>query len=1018
MAAQDYVAVVQQLYVSYFGRPADYYGLQNYTAQLEALGAPKTFTELTAAVQSQTGNTALKALVNNFNSSAEAVALYGNDNSQIGVSKFVNAVYNNVLNRDADLEGLNFWVGEILAGRLTRANAAAAITEGALSNTTEQGLLDKAAVENKTQVATNFTAEIDTVAEINGYSGDAAAAAARNLLASVDNTTDVEAFQANVEAALEAIVVIGVPGVTAALTAGLDTLSGTANNDTFNAVEVASASTLTVGDTIVGGNGNDTLNITQTGAFALPLNVKVSDVENVNIVTSTTGSVINTTTWEGVEKLNVVGVTAQTVTAAATTDVGVTRSTATGTVAVNGGKDVTVTEVGANAGFVKVGETTAAAGAVTVNSTVSAAGVTGNEITVKGGTSINVTQVAGNAVNTTTTAGEVKITGDANTTTVTVVDAAAATADTTTAGHVNGAVTITDVNAASATAAGKITTVTLNNFAAATVNSGALTTLNLSGTGTSVNAGTLGGLTTAANTALALNVKGLETTGAVTIDSDITTLNLAGNTDASTIASLVAGGVKTLNISGDAAVELTAQTLGALTSVVVTNTAGASLGTAIGADVSFTGGAGADAVTLTTGYTKAITMGAGDDIVTYGGAAGTGGSINGGEGNDTLVISATLADAADANSTFNSKVTGFEALTITGAASETLDLIGLGNIGKISTAGATALVLNNVASNGTLTLTDASTLVTVNVRDAAFNAADVFNVDLSNATTSVKAFGGVTVAGVETINLKTVDAGAASAATIDTVLLTAAAATKITVAGNNGLDLSTSVAAAVTVFDASGVVGNGAADTAANLAVKYTSDNSTASASVSITGGAGNDVLVGNAAKDTIVGGAGNDTITGGAGIDILTGGAGSDTFVIASTNAGITGTERITDFSIAAGGDKLDLDVTTVIANTVSAADLTGVIAGAVDLTASVKDGVITLAGADVGLIDTVGELKLIFEAIDAGAADSAAIELNGNTYVISDDGTSTTDIIQLVGVTGVTSLSTADVAAGIQLA
>lgn len=1017
MAAQDYVAVVQQLYVSYFGRPADYYGLQNYTQQLDALGAPKTFAELSAAVQ-QSGNDALKALVNSFNSAPEAIALYGNDNTQIGVSKFVNAVYNNVLNRDADLEGLNFWVGEILAGRLTRTNAAAAITEGALSNTTEQGLLDKASVENKTAVATAFTAEIDTVAEINGYSGDAAAAAARNLLAGVDNATDVEAFQANIEAALEAIVVIGVPGVTSALTAGLDTLTGTSNNDTFNAVEVAGASTLTVGDTISGGNGNDTLNLTQTGAFSLPLNVQVNNVENVNIVTSTTGSVVNTTGWTGVEKLNVVGVTAQTVTAAATTDVTVTRSVATGAVAVNGGKDVTVNEVGAAAGTVKVGETTAAAGTVTVNSTVSAAGATGNAVTVKGGTTINVTQIAGNDVNTTTTAGAVTITGNASTTTVTVTDAAAATADATTAGHVNGAVTIADVNAASATAAGKITTVSLNNFGAATVNSGALTTLNLSGTGTSVDASTLGALTTAANAALALNVNGLETTGAVAIDADIKTLNLAGNTNASTIASLTAAGVTTLNISGDAAVELTGQTLGALTSVVVTNTAGATLGTAIGADVAFTGGAGADAVTLTTGYTKAINMGAGDDIVTYGGAAGTGGSINGGEGTDTLVITATLADAADANSDFNAKVTGFEGLTITGAASETLNLIGLGNASKINVAGATSLTLNNLASNGTVTLTDDSTAVTVAVRDAAFNANDVFNLGLSNATTVAQDYGTVTAAGVETINISTVDAGAASAAVIDVADLVADSATKITLSGNNGLDLTGSTAAKVSVFDASGVVGNGAADTAANLAVKYTSDNTT-SATVTITGGAGNDVLTGNSVKDTIVGGAGNDTITGGAGVDTLTGGAGVDTFVVASTNAGITGTERITDFSIAAGGDKLDLDVTTVIADTVSAADVTSAITGAVDLTASVKNGIITLAGADVGLIDTIGELKLIFEALDDAAADSAAIELSGNTYVISDaGGANATDIIQLVGVTGVTSLSTADVAAGIQLA
>jgi len=57
MAAQDYTSVVQQLYVSYFGRPADYYGLQNFTAQLAALdskGQYTTFAAVNAAVQADT----------------------------------------------------------------------------------------------------------------------------------------------------------------------------------------------------------------------------------------------------------------------------------------------------------------------------------------------------------------------------------------------------------------------------------------------------------------------------------------------------------------------------------------------------------------------------------------------------------------------------------------------------------------------------------------------------------------------------------------------------------------------------------------------------------------------------------------------------------------------------------------------------------------------------------------------------------------------------------------------------
>ena len=51
MAAIDYAGVVQQLYVTYFGRPADYFGLQNFEAQLAALKAPTNLSDLSAAVQ-------------------------------------------------------------------------------------------------------------------------------------------------------------------------------------------------------------------------------------------------------------------------------------------------------------------------------------------------------------------------------------------------------------------------------------------------------------------------------------------------------------------------------------------------------------------------------------------------------------------------------------------------------------------------------------------------------------------------------------------------------------------------------------------------------------------------------------------------------------------------------------------------------------------------------------------------------------------------------------------------------
>lgn len=745
------------------------------------------------------------------------------------------------------------------------------------------------------------------------------------------------------------------------LTNGADSFTGGSGNDVFNAVDNNVGTTWTVGDVLNGGAGDDVLNVIRAAAVTTPVSATVTGIETANITSGATGNTLNTTTWTGLTKLNVVGVTAQTVTAAATTDVAVVGTAATGATAIDGGLNVKHTETGANGGTVSIGASTAAAGTVMVTSTGTTAGATtGNAITVKGGTEVTVVQIGGNVVNTTNTDGAVTVTGTAATKVVTVTADKAATAAATVVGHVNGTVSVTDVNAASTTAAGTIETVTLNSFAAATVNSGALKTLNLSGTGTSVNAGTLGALTTAANTALALNVNGLTTTGVVTIDTDITTLNIASATAASTVASLSAAGAKSINVSGDAKLTVSANTLTALTDITVTNTKGFALaGTAINAAATFTGGAGDDAVVLGA-TTKAITMGAGNDRVTSAGLVGTGGSVAAGDGIDTIVMTSAEAAVADNDATFNSKFTGFEVLELSDslAAATTLDLAGINGVSTVvltaGTGHASSSVLSNLATNGTVKIT-ANNLngVTVNVANALFNPADVLNLELSKAT--LLAAGTVTAAGVETININVADANTTttSAAVTHTATLVATGATTVNVVGNNGLTLTNTGNVAITKFDASGVVANSTAtviDTAANLAVTFTSANTTATANVSIIGGAGNDVLTGNAAKDTIVGGAGNDTLNGMGGIDTLTGGAGIDTFVLGAT----AGADRdtITDFVVGTGGDLVQFTAANTTAGTLAAA---APVVTADTSTAGAPAGAYTLTGATTAVTDVI---------------------------------------------------------------
>ncbi|TFW35093.1 DUF4214 domain-containing protein [Massilia horti] len=408
MAAQDYAQIVQTLYVTYFGRPADYFGMANFSAQLDAMKAPKTMAELDAALNAdKTGKSALTALVNSFNTSKEATDMYGTDTSPLGVSKFVEAIYLHVLNRAPDTEGWKFWTDAIASGAQPRGTAAAAIANGALNNTTPQGLLDAKTVTNKIAVAGDFTSSLISVAQINAYSGDAAAAVARDMLAAVDYATNTTNYHATVVATVDVLVNAATPGKTYTLTTGIDILTGTMGDDVFNApADANGAMTFSSLDKINGGAGNDTLNIVgkDVDLFSAA-GATVTNVETVNLVS--TGWIDgDVSSWTGVNQLNLtaaekIGHTSA-VTAGATTNV--TVANALDGVWLAGGKNVTVTAAKSNTAEIKVQD---AAGTVTITNNgsgavkagVAGAPVTGavnvtaasGAITVVGGTTINAT---------------------------------------------------------------------------------------------------------------------------------------------------------------------------------------------------------------------------------------------------------------------------------------------------------------------------------------------------------------------------------------------------------------------------------------------------------------------------------------------------------------------------------------------------------------------------------------------------------------------------------------------------
>lgn len=210
----------------------------------------------------------------------------------------------------------------------------------------------------------------------------------------------------------------------------------TSGNDTIRGVITSAPADTTFNalDEIDGGAGRDTLKLASEVA-AIPTLNNVKNVEVIEI-SGTAGVTVDSRGAEGAEELNIVKAGgAVAATAADTTDINVGLKAPAAAVGVNGGKDINVnlTDV-ASTSAVTIGGLTAAAGDVVVemtgakaDGTVAAASL--SAVTVTGGKTITVNQTATSddaaaatkAVSPNlTTQGSVTITGNADTTEVTV----------------------------------------------------------------------------------------------------------------------------------------------------------------------------------------------------------------------------------------------------------------------------------------------------------------------------------------------------------------------------------------------------------------------------------------------------------------------------------------------------------------------------------------------------------------------------------------------------------------------
>jgi hypothetical protein len=253
-------AQVQQAYVTFFSRPADPVGLAYW--------------------QAYSGSVA--DLYATFAQQAEYSAAFNGLSS----AQRVNVVYQNLFGRDAEASGLLYWAGQLEGGKITVANLALAVSNGAQTT-------DKVTVDSRVSAATSFTAALDTPAEILGYSGTTANAAAKTWLAGVTTAANLATAVAAIDTSVASTVAVGgAAGSTFTLTTGVDTTSGTAGNDSITSSNsytdgaIGSTSTISAADTVTGGLGDDTLNLVFEGDYAnnTDLNVAAATITGVETI--------------------------------------------------------------------------------------------------------------------------------------------------------------------------------------------------------------------------------------------------------------------------------------------------------------------------------------------------------------------------------------------------------------------------------------------------------------------------------------------------------------------------------------------------------------------------------------------------------------------------------------------------------------------------------------------------------------------------------------------------------------
>lgn len=379
---------------------------------------------------------------------------------------------------------------------------------------------------------------------------------------------------------------------------------------------------------------------------------------------------------------------------------------------------------------------------------------------------------------------------------------------------------------------------------------------------------------------------------------------------------------------------------------------------------------------------------------------------------DTVAVTGTgnvtITDLDDVTSVTSTGLTGNLDLTLTGTADievtagagdDNITVAVTGNVAAIELGDGTNVLDASTIAGGTLAVqggagVDTVMLDTIGASTVALAGGagdDVINVAANGDLTGYTTWA---TTGFNTLTVTDSETDAAAAITLD-------------VDGSQLADMtSLSIAASVVTGEADEADDTLTVNVAANEATTDLSALVVADVAAIAT------VITGQATAETIKGTNANDTIIAGGGADVLSGGAGADIFEFAADDSAEAAMASITDFKVAEF-DVLDLEAGVVTADA-AATDVSAVTSETGDaVTASVTDGIMTLAGDDAANIDTLAEwidaAEVMLDAT-SGVADTLAFEFSGNTYVIEQGTDDAVDnVIELTGVSGLAAVGTA---------